>query len=128
MALDAKNNLLYVANHGSVHRVQAPEAGRAKRGETPGWPLTRDDAVLGSGQTLPPSITVYSKDAKGDALPLRVIQGPKTQMNWPTGVAIDPDRNELFIAMTAEIPSWCLMPTRAATRLLSASLKALAAW
>jgi len=29
---------------------------------------------------------------------LRVIQGPKTQMNWPTGVAIDPDRNELFIA------------------------------
>jgi DNA-binding beta-propeller fold protein YncE len=47
---------------------------------------------------LPPSITVYSKDAKGDALPLRTIQGPKTQMDWPTGVAIDPDRNELYIA------------------------------
>jgi DNA-binding beta-propeller fold protein YncE len=98
MALDPKKNLLYVANHGSVHRVRAPETPRTRRGETPGWPLGRDDAVPGSGQMLPPSITVYSKDAKGDAAPLRTIQGPKTQMDWPTGVAIDPDRNELYIA------------------------------
>jgi DNA-binding beta-propeller fold protein YncE len=98
MALATKNNLLYVANHGSVHKVRAREGGRTKRGQPPGWPLDRDDAVPGSGQMLPPSITVYSKDAKGDAAPLRTIQGPKTQMDWPTGVAIDPDRNELYIA------------------------------
>jgi DNA-binding beta-propeller fold protein YncE len=98
MALDPKRNVLYVANHGSTHQVRAPEAGRTRRAQTPGWPLTRDDAVPGSGQMLPPSITVYSKDAKGDAAPLRTIQGPKTQMDWPTGVAIDPVRNELFIA------------------------------
>ena len=29
---------------------------------------------------------------------MQVIQGPKTQMDWPTGVAIDPERNELYIA------------------------------
>ena len=41
---------------------------------------------------------MYARGASGDAAPLRVIQGPKTQMNWPTGIAVDPDRNELFVA------------------------------
>jgi DNA-binding beta-propeller fold protein YncE len=60
--------------------------------------LTRDDAVPGSGKILPPSITVYPKDAKGDAAPLRTIAGPKTQMDWPTGIAVDPERNEIYVA------------------------------
>jgi DNA-binding beta-propeller fold protein YncE len=98
MALDPTRGLLYVSNHGSVHQVRASEDAQRRRRGTPGFPLDRDDAVPGSGQILPPSITVYSKDAKGDAAPLRTIQGPKTQMDWPTGVAIDPVRNELFIA------------------------------
>lgn len=99
MALDTKNNLLYVTNHGSTHQVRPPAAGTRRRGEViAGWPLTRDDAVPGSGQILPPSITVYAKDVKGDAAPLRVIQGPKTQMDWPTAIAVDPDRNEIFVA------------------------------
>jgi hypothetical protein len=63
-----------------------------------GWPLTRDDAVPGSGKILPPSITVYAKDAKGDAAPRRTILGPKTEMDWPTGIAVDPDGNEIFVA------------------------------
>ena len=29
---------------------------------------------------------------------MRVIQGPKTQMDWPTGIAFDQDRDELFVA------------------------------
>ena len=99
MALDTKNNLLYVTNHGSTHQVRPPAPGIPSRREAiAGWPLTRDDAVPGSGQILPPSITVYAKDAKGDAAPLRVIQGPKTQMDWPTAIAVDPDRNEIFVA------------------------------
>ena len=52
----------------------------------------------GSGRFAPPSIAVYAQDAKGDAAPLRTIQGPKTQFNWPTGLALDPARNELFVA------------------------------
>ncbi len=46
----------------------------------------------------PPSITVYPKNAQGDTPPLRVIQGPKTQMDWPTSLAVHPDRGELFVA------------------------------
>ncbi len=98
MALDTKNNLLFVTNHGSTHSVRPPLAGTRRREDIPGWPLTRDDAVPGSGRILPPSITVYAKDARGDAAPVRVIQGPKTQMDWPTAIAVDPDRNEIFVA------------------------------
>jgi DNA-binding beta-propeller fold protein YncE len=99
MALDPKNKLLYVTNHGSVHEVRPPVPGEKKRRvNLPGWPLTRDDAVPGSGKMLPPSITVYAKDAKGDARPVRTIQGPKTQMDWPTGIAVDYERGEIFIA------------------------------
>jgi len=98
MALDAKNNLLYVTNHGSTHQVRPPAPGARRREDIAGWPLTRDDAVPGSGKILPPSITVYSKDVKGDAAPLRTIGGPKTEMDWPTGIAVDPERNEIFVA------------------------------
>ena len=99
MVLDAKNKLLFVANHGSYHEVRAPFPGE-KRRETvfPGFPLSREDAVPGSGKLLPPSITVYASNVKGDAAPLRVIQGPQTQMDWPTALTLDPERNELFVA------------------------------
>ena len=99
MALDTRNNWLFVTNHGSVHQVRPPAPGARKRlEEFPGYPLSRDDAIPGSGKMLPPSITVYAKDAKGDAAPLRTIQGPKTQMDWPTGIAVDQDRNEIYVA------------------------------
>jgi DNA-binding beta-propeller fold protein YncE len=29
---------------------------------------------------------------------LRVIQGPKTRLNWPTALAVHPDRGEVFVA------------------------------
>ncbi len=99
MVLDGKNKLLFVANHGSYHEVKAALPGE-KRRETvyPGFPLNREDAVPGSGKLLPPSITVYASNVKGDAPPVRVIQGPHTQMDWPTGLSLDPQRNELFVA------------------------------
>jgi DNA-binding beta-propeller fold protein YncE len=96
MALDAKRGLLWVTNHGSSHSVR--ENPNRRRGGSPGFPLDRDDAVPGSGKMGPPSITVYAKDAKGDARPLRTIQGPRTRMNWPTAISIDEDRNEIFVA------------------------------
>ncbi len=99
LAIDRKKKLLFVANHGSMHDVapRAVEEGRRRRSGN-GFPLSRDDAVPGSGRFVPPSITVYAEDAKGDAQPLRTIQGPKTQFDWPTGLALDPARNELFVA------------------------------
>ena len=102
MALDAKNDVIFVTNHGSVHQVRpgdVPREGTMGRGfGKSNWPLGWNDAVPGSGKNLPPSITVYLRNATGDTAPLRVIQGPKTQMNWPTGIAFDPRRNELFVA------------------------------
>jgi DNA-binding beta-propeller fold protein YncE len=54
--------------------------------------------IAGTGKFNPPSITVYRKDVNGDIAPLRVIQGPRTQLDWPTSIAVHPDRGELFVA------------------------------
>ena len=77
LIMDSKNNLMFVTNHGSF-RESASGSGRG--------------TVPGSGRILPSSITVYPLDAAGDTAPLRVLQGPKTQLNWPSGIAADPDR------------------------------------
>jgi DNA-binding beta-propeller fold protein YncE len=98
MALDSKRGELYVTNHGSTHSVRESETRAGRRSETPGFPLSRDDAVPGSGKIGPPSITVYAKDAKGNARPLRKIEGPATQMNWPTGIVVDQDRRIIYVA------------------------------
>ncbi len=103
MALDAKNGLLFVTNYGSVsvHKGPStlPRMTYGRRGDNlETWPISRFYAIPGSGKFVPPSITVYPKDGKGDIAPLRVIQGPRTQLNWPTGIAYDPKRNEIFIA------------------------------
>jgi DNA-binding beta-propeller fold protein YncE len=103
IALDEKNDLIFVTNHGSVHQVRpgalvASGLIRASDLRKPNWPLGFGNAIPGSGKNLPPSVTVYARTASGDAAPLRVIQGPKTQMNWPTGIAFDSRSNELFVA------------------------------
>ena len=36
--------------------------------------------------------------ATGNTPPLRIITGPKTQMNWPTGLAVDESKGELYVA------------------------------
>jgi 6-phosphogluconolactonase (cycloisomerase 2 family) len=41
---------------------------------------------------------VYPIDGQGDLTPLHVIQGPKTELDWPIGMAVDPDRRELYVA------------------------------
>jgi DNA-binding beta-propeller fold protein YncE len=102
IALDARNDLIFVVNHGSVHQVQPgkPTLERTFAGGDgkANWPLGFGHAIPGSGKNLPPSITVYARGASGDAPPVRVIQGPKTQMNWPTGIAYDPRANEIYVA------------------------------
>src|SRR5262249_58783905 len=76
IAIDAKNKLLFVNNWGNISDYRIP----------------------GSGRFEAPSITVYKLDADGDAPPVRVIQGPKTQLNWPGAMSVDPDRQELYVA------------------------------
>jgi len=76
IAVDAKRKLLFVNNWGNI----------------------ADLKVAGTGRFEPPSISVYPIDADGDARPLRVIQGPKTQMDWPGAMSIEPDSGDLYVA------------------------------
>jgi len=97
VAVDPKSDVIFVANFGATHSSGlAPYRGvREIEARLKNWPV---GPLPGTGRYLPPSITVYKKDAHGDAAPLRIISGPKTQLNWPTGVAFHEERNELFVA------------------------------
>ena len=107
IALDPKDDVLFVANYGYTHDValtDKPKTGVNQADNREGkdnWPLGREFAVPGSGTINPPSITVYRADGRGDAAPLRKIQGPDTGLNWPTGLAFDPQARELFVANDA---------------------------
>ena len=76
IAIDTKNGWMFVSNHGSVSNSKVP----------------------GSGKLEPPSITVYPLKASGDTAPIRIMEGPKTQLNWPAALGLDPARGEVYVA------------------------------
>lgn len=76
MTIDTKNRLILADNWGHIS----------------------NELVAGTGRFELPSISIYPLDADGDTPPLRVIQGPKTQLNWPAMVAADPATGDLFVA------------------------------
>jgi DNA-binding beta-propeller fold protein YncE len=75
VAVDYKNGLMFVSNHGNAI-VQATSSGKFE----------------------PPSITVYPLKASGDTAPLRVIEGPRTRLDWPAGMRVDSEDGELYVA------------------------------
>ena len=101
IALDTKNNLIFVGNFGSMKEFAAAEAGSSQSQAAPGSGLPRGRAKPGYGKIRPSSITVYPMTAQGDVPPLRVIEGSKTRLNWPVGMTVDSDRGELFVANDA---------------------------
>ena len=97
IAVDTKNNWLFVTNHGSSATATGDRSSLP-----PNWPIGRDtEEVPGSGKLSPPSITIYALQAGGDTPPLRIIQGPKTQLNWPATLFVDQERGELYVANDA---------------------------
>jgi len=86
--LDDVNNEIVVANHGNWTELRSYAAD---------GPLVIDKSYT-SGKFYPPSISVFGAEANGDVPPLRVIQGDKTQLNWPMSVAMDHERNEIAVA------------------------------
>lgn len=100
IAIDPKTGLLYVTNWGTVgDRDYSVKTTTTNRGEgKSNWPVGRLANIPGSGRNQMPSITVYRKDASGNVAPLRVIQGPHTQLDWPTEIAVHPERGEIFVA------------------------------
>src|SRR5256712_11448041 len=89
IALDIKNKLIFVSNFGNAHV------------SPPGSPGGRRSADT-YGKFEPPSITVYPLDASGNVKPLRIIEGSKTRMNWPSQMAFHEPRQELFVANDAD--------------------------
>ncbi len=83
LALDTRNRLIFVSNFGNGLVGESARTGRY-------------------GIFEPPSITVYSMDASGNAAPLRIIEGPGTRMNWPAHLAFHEERQELFVANDAD--------------------------
>jgi DNA-binding beta-propeller fold protein YncE len=111
LALDTKNQLLYVANQGPTSR-NTKDVGWARDVEsgkpTVEWTPDSDRwmyLVPGSGEFRPPAITVYPLKASGDTAPLRIIQGPLTRLDWPAHISLDVERGELFVtnSVTDEI-------------------------
>ena len=96
IAVDPANRLMFVGNYGNFHEKRAVEdpnrGGQAKAN----WPIRSE--IPGSGRYHPPSITIYALDASGDSPPLRTIQGPTTQLNWPAHIALDQEMQELYVA------------------------------
>jgi 6-phosphogluconolactonase (cycloisomerase 2 family) len=76
IAVDEKNQLLYVNTWGHHSNYRIP----------------------GTGRFHPPAIKVYPLNANGDTPPLRVITGDQTQLNWPAAMKLNPDNGELYVA------------------------------
>lgn len=102
--VDPDNNELFVANHGHWRETKPGESWT----DSQGFDRGAKSSLAGSGSSrpltpstgkfFPPSITVYSRDANGDAKPLRTIQGPRTGLNWPLGIYLDPVSHQLAVA------------------------------
>jgi hypothetical protein len=84
-----RHNEITVANHGNYR-------GLVK--DTGGGCVPTGNAEPEAGAVLPPSITTYSGDAKGDAKPLRVIQGENTRLDFPMGLSDDAANEEFAVA------------------------------
>ncbi|MCZ6489314.1 MAG: hypothetical protein O7A06_02145 [Acidobacteria bacterium] len=92
IALDTKNGWMFVGNHGAVAYDQFGEGSSGNPQER------RRNLIPGTGRFEPPSITVHPIKASGDEPPLRIIEGSKTQLNWPAQMYVDEEHGELFVA------------------------------
>ena len=91
--LDDQNNEMVVANWGSWSLLtRSVYSSWRSSNYIPGA-----ENITGGRFELP-SITFYPVTAQGDAKPLRTIRGPKTRLNWPTGIDIDTTNDEIAVA------------------------------
>ena len=97
IAVDTKNDLLFVSNHGNVrYRNKGGERGIREISDQDHQNMRR--FIRGSGKFEPPSITVYDRGAEGNTAPMRIIEGPQTRLNWPMHLAVHEERGELYVA------------------------------
>jgi DNA-binding beta-propeller fold protein YncE len=88
---DDSHNEIGVANHGNFRGVMKNTGG----GCSPSFVV---EAEAEAGESRPPSIRIFAANAKDDAKPLRVIQGPRTGLDWPMGVSYDQQHDTIVVA------------------------------
>jgi DNA-binding beta-propeller fold protein YncE len=106
LGIDPENNEIFTANHDSYHEVLTGEDDRnavtaqIARGTATAQNLAgpRLDLRPSRGKFVEPSITVHSRLAQDNAPPVRVIRGPKTELNLPMKIFVDTVHNEIFVA------------------------------
>jgi DNA-binding beta-propeller fold protein YncE len=101
IALDTKNQVMYVANQGAYAKM--PNSIGWSRALVPGaktWEIPDRvlDLIPGTGEFHEPSINVYPLKANGNTKPLRIIQGSMTRLNWPAHLSMDVEHLELYVA------------------------------
>jgi DNA-binding beta-propeller fold protein YncE len=96
--VDSAGDEIFVTNHGNWRKTAS---GEKYASVVLG---THEAAELrpSTGRFLPPSVTVYSRTAKGDAAPIRVIQGARTGLNLPIGVFVDPVSRQIAVANSGD--------------------------
>jgi DNA-binding beta-propeller fold protein YncE len=88
---DEVHNEIGVANHGNFRGVVKNTGG----GCSPSF-VVEDETE--AGESRPPSVRIFAATAKDNAKPLRVIQGSKTALDWPMGVAYDAQHDTIVVA------------------------------
>ena len=103
--IDVDNDEIVVANHDSYHEESLSQeqsttvqAELARGNATLSVPVQRVQPRASQGKFVEPSITIYSRTAKDNAAPVRVIRGPKTELSLPMKVYVDTVHNEVFVA------------------------------
>ena len=86
---DDSHNEIGVANHGNFRGLMKDTGAGCEPG---------DGAEAEAGEIQPPSVTFYGTGSKGNAKPLRKIQGDKTRLDFPMGLSFDPEHDELAVA------------------------------
>lgn len=96
---DETHNEVVVANHGNFRPGELITSYTAYDARESGPERTGGQFNENArGRFVLSSITIFDGDAKGDVAPLRVIQGPLSQIDWPMGVAVDEINNEIIVA------------------------------
>lgn len=107
--VDAERNEVLITNHGNWRKTKTGEAfaltGDSKFAHMRGsysHPGVVEPLGPSSGKFMPPSITIFSRTANGDAAPLRTIMGPHTRLNIAVGITRDPANGEIVVANSGD--------------------------
>jgi DNA-binding beta-propeller fold protein YncE len=109
VSIDNDHDEILVANHGNWTSLtsfdpdaRSREKAGAARAADPASRSERGWSTAKGGRFLLPSIRVFAGNAKGDATPIRVIQGDKTGLNWPMSLDVDTKNNEIAVANSGD--------------------------